>query len=215
MTPLSEARRQAEEALAAYDRCKGYEAYTYAFDCVRPLRALLAALPGQNETDAAAALRVIWERLRTSHHITVRCDGRDEDGGWITEVVRRGLGKWTPGEHPLLRTPTPGQDLTQSLFPGSAPAPCDGHAAEVERLTRERDEARAVLAGFLDEPCKDCLGYEAQIGLLESHVREACAALDHFQGLASAAFRECIGREMEIAAARALHSFWREVGVDE
>ncbi len=44
MTPLSEARRQAEEALAAYDRCKGYEAYTYAFDCVRPLRALLAAL---------------------------------------------------------------------------------------------------------------------------------------------------------------------------
>jgi len=87
--------------------------------------------------------------------------------------------------------------------------------AEVERLTRERDEARAVLAGFLDEPCKDCLGYEAKIGLLESHVREACAALDHFQGLASAAFRECIGREMEIAAARALHSFWREVGVDE
>ncbi len=44
MTPLSEARRQAEGALAAYDRCKGYEAYTYAFDCVRPLRALLAAL---------------------------------------------------------------------------------------------------------------------------------------------------------------------------
>jgi|GEM_PF-5802599 len=52
MTALSEARRQAEEALAAYDRCKGYEAYTYAFDCVRPLRDLLAA------TEPAAGTRL-------------------------------------------------------------------------------------------------------------------------------------------------------------
>lgn len=83
------------------------------------------------------------------------------------------------------------------------------------RLTRERDEAREELAGFLDEPRKDCLAYDAQIGLLESQIREAYAALDHFQDLASVAFRECIGREMEIGAAKALYSFWREVGVDE
>lgn len=45
--------------------------------------------------------------------------------------------------------------------------------ADIERLTRERDEAREALAGFLNEPCKDCLGYEAQMSGMEDAYRDS------------------------------------------
>ncbi len=48
---MSDARKRAEEALAAYDACKGYEYDIYAVECVTALRALLAerdALKAEN-----------------------------------------------------------------------------------------------------------------------------------------------------------------------
>lgn len=44
---------------------------------------------------------------------------------------------------------------------------------DIARLTRERDEAREALAEFLNEPCKDCLGYEAQMSGMEDAYRDS------------------------------------------
>ena len=44
---------------------------------------------------------------------------------------------------------------------------------DISRLTRERDEAREALAGFLNEPCEDCLGYEAQMSGMEDAYRDS------------------------------------------
>lgn len=48
-----------------------------------------------------------------------------------------------------------------------------GLEARLAAAEKERDEAREALAGFLDEPCKDCLAYEAQMSGMEDAYRDS------------------------------------------
>ena len=83
-------------------------------------------------------------------------------------------------------------------------------SAEIARLTRERDEAREALAGFLNEPCKDCLGYEAQMNGMEDAYRDsergrrdAEAAAKRMSQAAAENFDEAVAAQEAALAAEA------------
>lgn len=141
--PLSEVRRRAEEALAtvALRYPNGLGSYYTLSICTSALRALLdATAPVSGSVSTVRSDDPPAKPLPTcgncgSNFITpapAPCDGPRRD------ALRADL---------LARADAAGDPITSFLSGAApvAPAPCDGHAAEVERLTGAATEALAVL----------------------------------------------------------------------
>jgi hypothetical protein len=159
VTALSSARRQAEEALAAFDASKGYEADVYAFDCIPPLRALLAAMPGQNETaslDTLAREVHEWaahtfpgtdERSKSKHLLREAKELADAptDPEEMADVfillanlagfVGVNLAEAVAAKHAKNKARTWGKPDADGVVEHvrEAPAPCDGHGETMSR----------------------------------------------------------------------------------